>query len=137
MEKLYRLVNALLYGDGAESIVAQLPDKLVEIFEADGVALYDKHTGQIFRSGPRSYAISDHALRGMALRVYQLNDSGSAFFLAPIRHSEETGGSIGIRGAGLSQSLLNAVVGRVGMGLARLYAIEKATDAEVARVPKS
>ena len=59
--------------------------------------------------------------------------SGPSVSLAPVRHGGELVGSLGICGARLSESLLSGVAGRVGLGLARLYAIEKTTEAEAVR----
>jgi two-component system, OmpR family, sensor histidine kinase KdpD len=133
IEKLYQLVNALLESGSIECTAAQLADKLVEIFGADGVALYDKHTGQIVRSGPLAEAISDPMLRETAAGVRSLEDVNSALSLAPIRHGGDLVGSLGMLGVQLSGPILTALAGRVGMGLARLYAIEKTTEAEVVR----
>ncbi|MGD0667651.1 MAG: ATP-binding protein [Bryobacteraceae bacterium] len=133
MEKLFRLVNALLYSGSTESTAARLADHVLEIFEADGVAIYDKHTGQIVRSGPGAAAISDQALHQAATNGPRLADAHPAFSLAPIGHGGELVGSIGISGARLPESLLSELAGRVGLGLARLYAIETTTEAEVVR----
>lgn len=129
-EKLYKLVNALLDSGSADSTLQQLADALIGIFGADGVALYDRHTGQITRAGSCAAAISDRALRETATSVA---DAGSALSLAPVRHGGELVGSLGICGASLSDALLSAVAGRVGLGLARLYAIEKTNQAEAVR----
>ena len=132
IEKLYRLVNALLDGREIVSGASHMAGVIAEIFKADGVAFYDKSSGQIFRSGHRAGEISDQALRELA-------DKGGAqivglsLSLAPIRHAGELYGSIGILGAILSPSLLEGTAGRLGMGLAKMYATEKAKEAEVAR----
>jgi two-component system, OmpR family, sensor histidine kinase KdpD len=135
MEKMYRLVNAMLESGSARSTVAQLADKLVEIFDAGGVALYDKHTGLIVRSGPQANAISDGALREVVTRGErpQKRNSSPEFALVPIRHGDELVGSLGLSGRRLSERLLSGVAGRVGLGLARLYAMETTTEAEVLR----
>jgi len=132
-EKLYKLVNALLESGSAESTMQQLADALVGIFGADGVALYDRHTGQVARSGSRAAAISDQALRETATSGLQVADAALALSLAPVRHGSDLVGSLGIRGARLSDALLSAVAGRVGLGLARLFAIEKTNEAEAVR----
>ena len=132
-EKLYRLANAMLSTGGPEFSLAQLADRLAEIFGADGVALHDRHTGRTVRSGPSASAISDQILHETATGGRQLEDSGSAFSVTPIRHARELVGSIGISGGKCSSPLLRAVGTQVGMGLARLYAIERTTEADAAR----
>ena len=131
MEKLYRLVNALMESGSAESTTLQLADKLVEILDAEGVAVYDKHSGSIVRSGPRAVAISDQALRDMAIAGRRTEGAESEHSFAPIRYAGEVVGCIGVTGAKLSDALLGEVAGRVGLGLARLYALEKTTQAAV------
>jgi two-component system sensor histidine kinase KdpD len=134
LEKLHRLANALLNDGNAESTLAHTADKLLEVFGTDGVALYDKHAGLIVRSGPAAAAISDRELQTTAISGLSVLDSGvPAISLAPVWHGGEIAGSIGVRGARLSERLLNAVASQVGLGLARLYAIEKTTEAEVVR----
>lgn len=132
MERLYRLVNALLESGDSRSTVSQLPHRLAEIFGADGVALYDRHTDLILRAGPQAHTIPDEALRKAASNGHQLQ-TASTFTLAPIRHGSELMGSVAMAGGRLSESLLAGIAGRIGLGLARLYAIEKASEAEVMR----
>ena len=133
MEKLYRLVNTLLESGSAESTAAQMTNQMLQIFGADGAALYDKHTSQIVRAGPRAFSISDQALHQTATSGRQVLDIRSAYALAPIRHAGELVGSLGLSGARLSETVLSALAGRVGLGLARLYAIERTTEAEIIR----
>jgi len=54
-------------------------------------------------------------------------------FFTPILYGTELVGSIALNGAMLSEQLLNAVAERVGFGLARLDAIQRATEAAVVR----
>jgi len=124
------LGNAML--GGPEFSLVQLADQLVKVFGADGVALYDKHRGQIARSGPRSGSISDQPLHEMATRGRPSKHEGP-WSMAPILHGGDCAGSIGISCEGLSGAMLSAVAGSVGLGLARLYAIEKAAEAEFVR----
>jgi two-component system sensor histidine kinase KdpD len=129
--KLYRLVNTLLDTGNSESTLQQLAHELLAIFGAEGVVLYDKHSGQFFRSGQATEAISDLALRETATSGLQITNATVS--LAPVRHGGEFVGSLGICGARLSESLLGGLAGRVGLGLARLYATEKTTEAEAVR----
>ena len=129
VDKLHRLASAIT----SSGSLARLPDQLAEIFGADGVALYDKRSGHVIRSGPGSAAISDQKLREAEAHGPQLMDSGSAFSLTPIRDVDQPIGTIGISGANLSESLLSAISVNVGLALVRLRAIEMTTEAEVAR----
>lgn len=133
IETLYHLVNTLLEGGNAEATLNQLAGQIAEIFGATGVALYDKHTEQIVRSGPHAGLIAEQALRDAAMDGRPVDQPISGFCVTPIRHGSELVGSIGINRPGLSPTFLNAMAARVGLGLARLYAIERTTEAEVVR----
>src|SRR5579871_2259286 len=129
IEKLHRLAEAMT-GSGS---LERLLDQLAEIFGAEGVALYDKQSGHVIRSGPGSAAISDQRLRETEPCGPQRMDAGSVFSFTPIRDGDEPIGTIGISGAKLSESLLSAISVNVGLALVRLRAIEMTTAAEIAR----
>lgn len=124
VEKLASLTDAILHGGATEFSWAQMAEKLVEIFAFDGVALYDKLNGQIARSGPGAAAISSQALCQTAAGGLRLVDGNAGFSVTPIRQGGEVVGSIGISGRKLSEPLLGEVTGRIGLGIARFYAIE-------------
>ncbi len=121
-EKLGGFTDAILYG--AEFSLTQMADKVVEVFALDGIALYDKRTGQIARAGQRTGAISSQALRQAASGGLGLVDANAGFSLTPIRQGGEVVGSIGISGRKLSEPLLGEVVGRIALGIAKVYAAE-------------
>jgi len=133
MEKLYTLVNVLLDGGREHATLNRLARELVQILGAGGVALYDEQSGQIARAGPGALLITDQALHKACGVALPTQDRASSLWLAPIRHGGELFGSIGIAGAKLTPSLLEAVTGRIGMGLAKYFALEKAQEAQIAR----
>lgn len=133
MEKLYNLVNAMLESGSTPSTIDQLANKLVEILGADEVALYDRQSGLIARAGPRAGVIPGDVLRQAVSGERRGEEAGPTLSLTPIRHGAESFGSLGLSGVRLSEQLLGGVAGRVGLGLARLYAMEKTTEAEVLR----
>lgn len=133
MEKLHELVNALLESGSAESTAARIAEKLVDIFGLQNAVFYDKQTGQIYRAGTGATAISDQSLREAAISGRQISDTLLAVSVIPIRYAGELMGSLGLSGALLSDALIAAIAGRVALGLARLYAIEKSAEAEIGR----
>jgi two-component system sensor histidine kinase KdpD len=133
-EKLYDLTNAMLETGTDTFTVAQLAGKLVEIFGAPGVAIYDKHTDQITRSGPEAGFIAGYILQEAATLGREICAPRQDFFVAPIRHAGELVGSLGMRGKTmLPQPLISSLTGRVGLGLARLYAAQRTADARAMR----
>jgi two-component system, OmpR family, sensor histidine kinase KdpD len=134
METLYKLVNAMLETGGSETVLLQrLAERLAEILGAEAVALYDNHSGEISRAGPRGGIISDRLLYETASFESPPDKADAAYQAIPIRHGGEVAGSMVIVGPGVSLRLLSAIAPRVGMGLAQLYAIKRTTEAEVAR----
>jgi hypothetical protein len=127
MQKLYRLSTAMLSG-GPEFSLSDLASHLVEIFEVEGVALYDQQTARIIRSGPCSSIFSDQALRNTTTTGRKFEAASRTCFLTEIRHGEDLVGSIGMSGTGLSEPVILSVAQRVGLGLAKLHAIEKTTE---------
>ena len=132
IERLYRLVSAMLDSEIAVTSLVDLAAKIAAIFHADGVALYAKGR-EIVRAGPQSSAIADGALQQASAGGQPIVEPGSKIFVVPIRHGGELAGSIGLAGADISQAILDAIAGSIGLGLARLHAIERTTEAEVAR----
>jgi two-component system sensor histidine kinase KdpD len=133
MEKLYRFVNALLESRSVGSTMEQVVDRLMEIFDLTGVALYDSASEKILRAGSGADVISDHVMHEVATHGYTVDDTALGFSLVPVRHGDQLCGSIGVSGACMPQPLLGAIAGRIGMALAKFHADEKATHAEVAR----
>ena len=131
-EKLYKLSTAMLSG-GLEFSLSDLAGHLVEIFEVDAVALYDQQTARIVRSGACSSMFSDQALRNTETSGRQFEAAGRTCFVTEIRQGGELVGSIGMSGTSLSVPVILSVAQRVGLGLARLHAIDKTTEAEVLR----
>lgn len=133
LEKLYRLSGAMLNSGGPGFSLEEVARELAEIFSLEGVALYNRHTGQIVRAGADAGAISDQALERAAMSTLWLAEMRPPVLLARIRHSDELLGSIGIHGAQISEALMREITARVGLGLESLHAMEKFTEAELLR----
>ncbi|HWE50822.1 MAG TPA: ATP-binding protein [Bryobacteraceae bacterium] len=130
---LYRLENVLLEAGTCESGVTGLADSLARIFAADAVALYDKYSGAIVRSGLGAAELSDETLRAAGDSGSRHGKASPPFLLALVRHGDEVVGALAMSGSLLSTTLLEEVAGRVGLGLTQRYAMEKTTGAEVRR----
>lgn len=133
IEKLYRLGNAAMDTNNPAATPQRLADCLVELFALDGAVIFDQYSGQIVRAGVRGSEVTDDTVRYIAGRASPREETASGFVFVPFHHGDQVTGAMGIHGAKLSQSLLAAAAGRVGIGLAQVYAVEKATQAEAAR----
>ena len=132
VEKLFELVNTLVASNDPETAFTEIPGKIVEIFKVKGVALYDQHSDQVVRAGT-SASITDERLREIAEGRSEQEGSLPGARMAELRHGEERAGSVGIADGNISSEVADAIAERIGMGLARLYALQKTMAAEVAR----
>jgi two-component system, OmpR family, sensor histidine kinase KdpD len=133
VEKLYRLADATAEGETVDAIVRSLGGPLKGILEVEAVAIYDKVSGRIWRSGTGTSQITDDQLRDMAARGTPFSDPQSGVCMTPVREGGELVGSIGLQGARLSPGLLQAAAEKVGAAIAKARAAERAREAEVAR----
>jgi two-component system sensor histidine kinase KdpD len=131
VEKLESFVQVMLENSGTRGAPEYLTRNLAEIFGADDVALYDRNTDVILRSGANAGVISDETLRQAATRKNWPKPTGSAVSVVPILHAGEIVGSLGMSGGPWTDELIQAIAGRLGLGLAMLFALEKTTEAEV------
>jgi two-component system sensor histidine kinase KdpD len=133
IEKLYRLGNVVMDSSNVATTPQRLAECLQELFGLDGVVVFDQYSGQLGRSGTRGNEVPDDVVHEIATRASPREETTSGFVFVPLHNGDQVAGAMGIHGAKLSQSLLSAAAGRVGIGLAQVYAVEKATQAEAAR----
>ena len=131
VEKLDSLVRVMLENSGTGGAPEYLTRSLADIFEADDVALYDRNTDVILRSGANAGIIPDETLRQAVARKSGPKPAGAAVSVVPILHAGEIVGSLGMSGGPWPDDVIQAIAGRLGLGLAMLFALEKTTEAEV------
>jgi two-component system sensor histidine kinase KdpD len=132
-ERLYRLASAIAGGGHTETTVQQIANRVAEVFELDGVVLFDTPNGQIARAGPCGNSILAERVHEIAAEGKLGEDPISGFVFAPIRAGNEAAGWLGVRSRKCSRDLLCAIGGRVAMGLARIHAFEQSAQAEITR----
>src|SRR5213593_3860039 len=59
VERLYELSRALMLIDKDSSTGSQISQRIAQVFEISGVAVFDRDTDQIYRTGTTESAISD------------------------------------------------------------------------------
>jgi len=132
-EKLYRLADAIAEGENVDAIVQSLGGPLRGILGLEAVAIYDKGSGRIWRSGSQTSQLTDDQLRDVAACGTPFCDCASGVSIVAIREGGEFAGSIGIEGSGVSPGLLKAATEKVGAAIAKARAAERAKEAEIAR----
>ncbi|MBI4903350.1 MAG: DUF4118 domain-containing protein [Acidobacteria bacterium] len=131
MERLYALSRAILLTDPTRPVARQLTNHVARSFEIRAVALYDRATGELHRSGPEDFPGLDQQFRQSAMEGTQFQSSDKV--ITAIRLGSEPVGSIGISRGDLSDSALQGLVNLVAIGMESARAQQAASRAEAAR----
>jgi two-component system sensor histidine kinase KdpD len=133
MEKLYALSRSILLIEPSRGMARQLATQLAQTFGASAVALYDRKTGETYRSGPEDFPESEGELRQAALEGTFFRNEKAHMVVTSVRLGAQPIGGLGLRDVELSDSALQGVANLVAIGLERGRAQEAASKAEAAR----
>jgi two-component system sensor histidine kinase KdpD len=133
VEKLYSLSRSILLTAPLEAVPRRLADQASQSLGARAVALYDRATGSLYRSGPEDFPDLDDQLKQAAVQGTFFQNRATGTLITAIRLGAEPIGSLGIFGVELSDSALQSLVNLVAIGLERARAQEAASRAEAAR----
>ena len=132
VEKLYELSRAAMLTTGRK-LATELPTYIVRIFTADGVAFYDRETGDVYRAGPRELPLSDARLKDMALQGTAFQDPAAGLITLPVSLGGHNIGALSVLGAGISEAVVHAFANLMAIALEREHAHDLANRAEAAR----
>ncbi len=130
-EQLYALSRAILLTDPSARVGSQAARHISEIFECQGVALYDAKTVEVFRGGPDDLIDLEPKLKQVA--VQGNNFVEGTLFIAAILLGGRPIGSLALKGSSLSDAALQALLNLVAIALERVRMEESATRADAAR----
>ena len=133
MERLYALSHALLLMDPSRPAALQIARHVARIYDSRAVALYDRSSGETYRSGPEDLEAIDEKLQQAVLQGTFSADELTGTTVTPIRLGGEPIGSLAIRGAFLPDTALQALANLVAIGLEKERAQEATSRAEAAR----
>lgn len=133
MERLYALSRALLLTDPTQSVAKQIAHQVARTFDFPAVALFDVHSGEIYRVGPESLPAIEAKLREAVSQGTLFQDEAGKLTVTPIRLGGEPIGSLAVQGTFLSDAALQSVLNLVAVALERVRAQEAVNRAEVAR----
>jgi two-component system sensor histidine kinase KdpD len=133
MERLYELSRALMLVDKSSAIASQISQRIAQVFNVDGVAVFDREADQIYRTGDLDLPISDTKLRDSALQATAFHDPGSDLAVLPLSLGREPVGSLAIHGASTSDTALNAIGNLAAIVMERARAEAAASRMEAAR----
>src|SRR6266568_4736830 len=93
MERLYELSRALMLVDKQSSIAGQISQRIAQVFAVAGVAVFDRETDQIYKTGAADLPISDTALHAIgnltAIAMERARAEETASRMEAARQNEE------------------------------------------------
>ena len=133
MEQLYELSRALMLVDKQSSTAGQISQRIAQVFGVDGVAVFDRETDQIYKTGAADLPISDTKLRDSALQATAFHDIQRNLSVLPLSLGREPVGSLAIYGAAISDTALHAIANLAAIVMERARAEAAASRMEAAR----
>ena len=133
MERLYELSRALMLVDEKSPTGSQISQRIAQVFEVDGVAVFDRGTDQIYRTGTIDLPISDIKLRDAALQGTAFHDATANLSVVPLSLGHEAVGSLAICGGSMSDTALHAIGNLAAIVMERALAEMSTRRMEAAR----
>ena len=133
MERLYSLSRALMIAEGQAEVGRQIADQIAQAFDVDAVAVFDRSTGTIVRSGPTDLPGNDGKLRDAALQNTVFHEASSGITIVPIRLGGQPAGSLAVQSASISDTALYAIANLAGLAFERARNLELSSRTEAAR----
>lgn len=131
VERLYNLSRQLMLTDARQGAAGQAALLVQRTFDAAEVALLDATSGRIHRAG-QGELIEEELLRDAA-RGTAVDQPERGIAALPVSLGGQQLGGLGVRGAGLSSSAMQAATTLVAIGLERARTQEETGRAEAAR----
>ena len=132
LERLYALSRALLLSEQTSSVPSAIAQRIADVFELPSVALYDRHTDTTVHAGPTDLADIETKLRD-AVRHMAPRAESSGTVITVVRLGATPIGALAVRGAGLSDTVLQSIANLAAIALERARGQETAARAEAAR----
>jgi two-component system sensor histidine kinase KdpD len=132
MERLYALSRNLMLGS-EEHVGGRISYQIVQVFDAQGVALYDRSADVVYRAGSQDVPMPDERLRDAAVQGTEFHDAEAGTTVLPIRLGGEPIVSLAITGGGVSDTALHSIANLAAIELERARAQQVAARAEAAR----
>jgi len=133
IERLYELSRGLMLVDERSSTASQISLRIAQTFEVGGVAVFDRTTDHVYRTGTTDASISDTKLRDTALQGTPFNDRQANVSVLPLSLGREPVGSLAICGGVLSDTALQAIGSLAAIVMERALAEEATRRMETAR----
>jgi two-component system sensor histidine kinase KdpD len=132
MERLYELSRALMLVDKFSTTAGQISQRIAQVFEINGVAIFDRDTDQVYRTGAID-AITDVKLRDTSVQGTASHDAMLNLSVLPLSLGREPIGSLAIYGGSISDTALHAIANLAAIAMERARAEAAASRMEAAQ----
>jgi two-component system sensor histidine kinase KdpD len=132
LERLYAVSRALLLTDDRVSIPAGIARSIADAFDLTAVALYDEQSGITSHAGPRDLPGIERALQDVARQDVPVHNA-DGLIVTPVRLGGVPIGSLVVMGPAFSDTVLQALVNLVAIGLEHARSRLASAQAEAAR----
>jgi two-component system sensor histidine kinase KdpD len=133
MERLYELSRALMLVDERSDIGSQISQKITQVFDVAGVAVFDRTVDRIYRTGEIDSVIPDVKLKDSALQNTASHNPELNLSILPLSLGREPVGSLAIHGGSISDTALHAIGNLAAIVMERSLAEIAARRMETAR----
>jgi len=137
VERLYELSRALMLVDTALPAGNQICERIAQVFDVDGIAIFDKELDQIYKTGDTGFVNLDTMLRNTALEDSVFNDAKARLRLLPLNPGRAPLGSVAIFGGSNSNTASYAIANLAATALERVRVTAGAARLEAARQSES
>jgi class 3 adenylate cyclase len=124
-ERLYEFGQALLASGSAEAAAWTAIHKLIPIFGAKSAAFHFRAGQVTHRAGDEQSPVPESVLRETAVSGVVFADREQLLAAVPVRVKGEPVGSLGIRGIGLSETVLRSIGALLTVVMERVLASDK------------
>jgi two-component system sensor histidine kinase KdpD len=133
VERLYELSRALMLMDTASPTASQISQRIAQVFDVPGVAVFDKETDQTYKTGDIEQAVSDVKVRDSALQGTMFQETEPHVVILPLSLGRKPVGSLAIRGGEISDTALHAIGHLAAIAVERARSEAMTTRMEAAR----
>jgi two-component system, OmpR family, sensor histidine kinase KdpD len=133
MEKLYSLSRALMMADKETPVTAQISQQIAQVFDTACVAVCDRHSDSICKTGAAELPISETRLRDAGLQGTAFHDPALNLTVLPLALGGDPVGSLAICGGSISDTAVQSIANLAAIAMERAQAEETAGRMEAAR----
>jgi two-component system, OmpR family, sensor histidine kinase KdpD len=119
--------------DKSSATASQVSQRIAQVFDLQGVAVFDRRADQVYRTGTEDLPISDGKLRDTALQGTAFHDPSLNLWVLPLSLGGDPVGSLAIYGSSISDTALHAIANLAAIATERARAEEAANRMEAAR----